>query len=326
MNKTLEEVYANPIFQAMNPEGKHFLEARWLPPELNPLAGEGVRIAALIPFGTYAHIKAPMAVQIMLEDFKRGLYDNKHTIVVDSSGNTAHSVARLALSFGFLKTKVIVAKDVPESKKGMIAALPFVELIQVDSKEVEKKAREEGKNLGHYYLNQYSHMGNVHAHELYTGPEVLRALGGSNIAVVAAAMGTGGTATGLGRFFKQVSPETVVLGVRLAPGQRVPGGRDEQRMKERVTLPVEESVHSIMEMERKESFIRMRRLWSAVEPQPGPSSGMAWGGLERFLISYQWNLAPRFSKDLRGKCAGFICPDGAAPYSERTEGELDTDQ
>ena len=75
----------------------------------------------------------------------------------------------------------------------------------------------------------------------------------------------------------------IVLGVRLKPGQRVPGARDQKRMENVVTLPWQESVTDVVEMDRKESFIGMRRLWSAVEPQPGPSSGLAYGGLEHYL-------------------------------------------
>ena len=258
----------------------------------------------------------------MLEDLSNGLYEDKHTIVVDSSGNTAHSVARLAPAFGFETIKVVLAMDVPESKKGMIAVLPHVELIEVDSKKVGPRAMEEGERSGHYYLNQYSHMGNMHAHELYTGPEVVRALG-EYPAVVACAMGTGGTAAGVGRCFKTNRLDTRVVGVRLQPGQRVPGARDEQKMADRVTLPWRESIHDVVEMDRKDSFIRMRRLWSAVEPQPGPSSGLAWGGLENYLLS---EVSPEELEKMNGRCVAFLCPDGAAPYAERTSGELDTDQ
>lgn len=327
MNATLKQVYGNPVFQAMNPRGKHFLEARWLPPEMNTFSRYGIRVAALIPFSTYAHIKAPMAVQIMMEDLVRGLYKGKHTIVVDSSGNTAHSVARLAPAFGFETIKVVLAMDVPESKKGMIVALPHVELIEVDSKKVGQRAMEEGEKAGHYYLNQYSHMGNVNTHEIFTGPEIVYALG-EYPAVVACAMGTGGTAAGVGRFFRRANEKTIVLGVRLLPDEQVPGARTEKKMAERVTLPWRESVHDVVEMGRKDSFIRMRRLWSVVEPQPGPSSGLAWGGLEKLLSSWiDKDGAPLpVLEKMKEQCVAFICPDGAAPYSERTSGELDTDQ
>jgi cysteine synthase A len=263
----------------------------------------------------------------MLEDFLNGLYDDIHTIVIDSSGNTAHAVARLAPAFGFKTIKVVMSTDVPNSKKDIFTAFPFsadfsVEIIQVGGK-VSRRAQEEASRPGHYHLDQYSHLGNMRAHELYTGPEIVRALGGSaRIGVVAAAMGSGGTAAGIGRFFEREHPETIILGVRPLPGEQVPGARDSRRMKEVVTLPWEEVVDEVREVSRKESFIRMRRLWSAVEPQPGPTSGLAWGGLEHLLESY----SPDMLASLRGKVACFVCPDDGRFYPERTTGELDPDQ
>ena len=59
MRRTLEQVYADPIFQAMNPEGKQFLQARWLPPELNHFAVYGIKMAALIPFRRILTLRHP---------------------------------------------------------------------------------------------------------------------------------------------------------------------------------------------------------------------------------------------------------------------------
>lgn len=317
MRVTLDQVQSDPVFQALNPEGKKFMEVRHLPP-----APHGVKIAALIPFTLFPHIKTVPTVQMMLEDFKSGLYDDAHTIVVDSSGNTAHAVARLAKAFGFHEVKVVLSADVPESKKGILAALSSVEIIEVGGgKSVAKRAREEGEKPGHHHLNQYSHEGNMRAHERFTGPEVSRALGG-DVAVVAIAMGSGGTAAGVGRYFKQQHPDTIIVGVRPMLGEQVPGARDEKRMQEVVTLPWEEVVSAVIEVSRKESFIKMRRLWHFVEPQPGPTSGLAYAG----LVAYLESLSSMELEKLRGKQACFICPDDGRFYSERTMGELDTGQ
>ncbi len=320
--RTLDQIYADPIFQALNPEGKQFMGVRWLPPRLNAFASHGIEVAALIPFGAFPHIKTVAAVGMMLEDFKNGLYRDKETIVVDSSGNTAHAVARLAHAFGFKEVKVVLSVDVPESKKGILAALSSVELIEVGGgKSVARRAEEEAHKPGHYHLNQYSHLGNMRAHELYTGPEILRVLG-DDIAVVALAMGSGGTAAGVGRFLKQAHPETTVVGVRPVLGEQVPGARDRKRMEDIVTIPWEASVDDVAEASRKESFIGMRQLWGAIEPQPGPTSGLAWAGLKRYLES----LEPEMLGKLKGKRVAFMCPDDGRFYSERTTGELDTGQ
>ncbi len=323
MNRTLEQVLTDPISQALNPAGKQFMEARELPLELNPFAKYGIKIVALIPFSTFPHIKTVAAWQMMLEDFKNGLYKDKHTIVIDSSGNTAHAVARLARAFGFQKVKAVMSSDVPESKTAILRAFGDFVDVRHAAKPAET-AREEGEKPGHYHLNQYGHMGNLRAHELYTGPEIVRSLGGdaSKIAAVAIAMGSAGTVAGVGRFFKRAHPETTILGVRPVLGEQVPGARDEKKIKSVVTLPWEESVDCLQEVTRKESFARARQLWSSVEPQPGPTSGLAWGGLEHLMKGY----SPVRLSALSGRYAAFICPDDGRFYSGPMLAELDPDQ
>jgi cysteine synthase len=174
---------------------------------------------------------------------------------------------------------------------------------------------------GHYLLDQYKHNANAHAHELYTGPEVERACGG-DVDIVAIAMGSGGTVTGVSCHLKRGGRKRIVIGVRPVLGDQVPGTRDERRMAKVVTLPWKRAVDAVAEGRRKASFIAMRQLWSEVEPQPGPSSGLALVGLKRWLEG----LGPTDREKLRGKRAVFICPDDGRFYPERTTGELDPDQ
>ncbi|MDE1919574.1 MAG: pyridoxal-phosphate dependent enzyme [Patescibacteria group bacterium] len=317
MGKTvnLEGIKADPVFRDFDPEGKRFLDVRWLPQKLNPFMSCGIRIGAVVIKGL-PHIKAVAAVQMMLEDFEQGLYLDKHTIVVPSSGNTAHAVARIAPAFGFEQVKVVMAADVPASKKEWISMNPVVDFVGVGGgKSVEDRAREVARQPGHVLLDQYGHMGNMRAHEKYTAPELVSVLG-VDFSVVAIALGSGGTAAGVGRYLRTVHTGKQCLGVRPALGERVPGARDEERMKI-VTLPWEGVLDGIVEVSRKESFARARQLWSAVEPQPGPSSGLAYAGLLRFL---------RGREELKGTTVGFICPDKADLYSGLFSAELDTGQ
>lgn len=321
MNKTFAQAETHPIFQELNPSLKQFLKARFLSPRLNPFAHHLITVAALTTHGL-PHIKAVPAHQMMLEDLVAGRYKGKHTIVIDSSGNTAHAVVRLASAFGFSDVKVVISSDVPNSKKGILAALSSVEIIEVSGgKSVAKRAIEEAQKPGHYHLNQYSHEGNVHAHELYTGPEVLRALD-DNVGIIAIAMGSGGTALGVGRFLKSIHPETIVIGVCPKLGEQVPGARDRKRMSEVVTFPWEDTVDAVFEVSRKKAFEWTRRLWSEVEPQPGPTSGLAFKGLMQYLRS----LDAKELKKLRGKNAAFICADDGRFYSDLMIAELDTGQ
>jgi len=323
MARTLAQVATNRVFEALNPEGKHFLTSRILTSALNPYAQHLINVHALIAFGVLPHIKAVAAAQMMIEDLEAGLYEGIHTIVVDSSGNTAHAVARLAAAFG-MEVKLVLSADVPESKRGILAALSTAEIINVPKGySVSERAKEEAQKPGHWHINQYSHLGNMRGHELYTGPEVARVLG-NNIGVIAIAMGSGGTAAGVGRFLKTRPDykDAIVLGVRPSPDEQVPGARNARRMAEVVTLPWRDVVDAVVELPRKESFLATRKLWGVVEPQPGPTSGLAYAGLMHYLDS----LDDACLKNLYGKNAAFICPDDGRFYSDLMISELDTGQ
>jgi cysteine synthase len=323
MNLTLDALYADPVFAALNPAGKQFLRGRNLPRELNPFIQDGIDITALLTFGEFSHVKTVPSFQMMLEDFKSGKYRGKDTVVVDSSGNTGWAIARLAVAYG-LNMKVVLSADVPSSKQGIFRALSTVEIINVPKgQSVSARAKEEAEKPGHYHLDQYSHRGNMLGHELYTGPEIARVLDG-NIGIIAIAMGSGGTVAGVGKFLKENCPEAMVVGVRPMIGQQVPGARDEKKMREVVTLPWEKVVDAVVDVSRKDAFVAMRRLWSAVEPQPGPTSGLAYFGLLKFLKDLE--TMPNGLELFIGKKIAFLCPDSATLYSDVIVSELDTGQ
>lgn len=320
MERSLEDVHADPIFQALNPEGKQFLRARPLPPSLNPFRCS-IQMTALLAFGELPHIKAVAVVQMMLEDFRKGLYRGRHTVVVDSSGNTAHVVTRLARAFGFEHVKVVLPADAPSAKKELFSALSTPEVITVPKgMSAADRAEEEARKPGHCRINQYAHPGNVRAHWKHTGPEILRVLGGRSVGAIAIPMGSAGTVCGVGQYLKEKSKETIVIGVRPALGEQVPGARDRKKMEEVVRFEWDKVVDEVIEVGRKESFTRMRQLWGDIEPQPGPTSGLAYAGLVKSI---------QFKDFIERKqigTAAFICPDGAALYSDVTIAELDTGQ
>lgn len=317
---TPDQIKAHPIYEALNPHGKQFLIARLLPLQLNPLAVYGIDAFALVLSGM-THSKVIPAHVMLWSDYVNEVYAGVHTLVVDSSGNTVQAVARLASAYG-LRVKAVMSTDVPDTKVGVLRVLgTAVDVFQVAN--VAQTTAEESRKPGHHHLDQYSHHGNPDSHERYTGPEILRLLKPNKLAAVAVAMGSGGTAYGLARCFAERSPGTIVVGVRPKYGEQVPGARDEHRMAEVVKFPWRPYVHAVEEVGRKDSFISMRRLWSAVEPQPGPTSGLAWMGLIQYLerMGKEDRLA-----ELRGKCVAFFCPDGYLPYVSPTLAELDPNQ
>ncbi|MBS0361720.1 MAG: cystathionine beta-synthase [Proteobacteria bacterium] len=63
---------------------------------------------------------------------------------------------------------------------------------------------------GAVYMNQFSNPANPKAHETSTGPELFEQLDGDIDAVVVG-VGSGGTLSGLGHYFKKVSPKTEMV-------------------------------------------------------------------------------------------------------------------
>src|SRR5205814_3266247 len=64
---------------------------------------------------------------------------------------------------------------------------------------------------GGFKPDQYSNMANPDAHYHVTGPEILEQTAGEINAIVIS-VGTGGTISGVGRFFKERKPEVLIVG------------------------------------------------------------------------------------------------------------------
>ena len=319
---TLVQVLANSIVKALNPRANDFIAVRWLSSRLNPYRyTHNIEIGAAVAFMGIPHIKVVAAFGMMMHDFQAGVYDGIDTLVVPGSGNTVHGVALLAPAFGISLVKAIIPSDAPETKKSVISMIPWARLICPEgANAVQDVAREEANRSGSHLLDQYKHEGNIHIHEECTGPQLLQAAG-RNLGLCAAGMGSSGTVTGVSRYLKRIMPDTIMLGVRPRRGARVPGVRDVDQMNAVVTLPYTSAVDAIAEVGREESFVRTRELLREVQPQPGPSSGLAYAGLLQFLAN-----SPDARELLRGKSAVFICPDDGRLYPAPTFSTLDPDQ
>jgi len=163
-------------------------------------------------------IKDRMALHILGKAEKAGLLRKGGTIVENTSGNTGVAVAMFAAVRGF---KCVFTMPDKMSKEKQDALKAFGAQVVVtptnvpaDSPEsyysVAKRIAAETPNS--FYLNQYHSADNVEAHMLSTGPEIWEQTGGALDAFVAG-IGTGGTMSGCGRFFKQKNPKVLNVGV-----------------------------------------------------------------------------------------------------------------
>jgi cystathionine beta-synthase len=65
---------------------------------------------------------------------------------------------------------------------------------------------------GGFKPDQYSNMNNPEAHYKHTGPEVWEQTNGGEIDAIVVSVGTGGTISGLGKYFKERKPEVLIVG------------------------------------------------------------------------------------------------------------------
>jgi cystathionine beta-synthase len=135
--------------------------------------------------------------------------DRRH-LVEATAGNTGLGLALVAAQKGYRLTLVIPDKMSQEKIFHLKALGTAVLMTRSDVEKghpeyyqdmAERLAREEGA----FYVNQFGNPANPLAHETTTGPEIFAQLGGRIDAMVCG-VGSGGTITGLSRFFARAAP------------------------------------------------------------------------------------------------------------------------
>src|SRR5437870_105075 len=139
------------------------------------------------------------------------------TIVEPTSGNTGVGLAVAAASKGY-RCIFVMPDKMSQEKIAMLRAYGADVVItptavEHDSPEsyysVSSRLAEEIP--GGFKPDQYSNMANPEAHYEVTGPEIFEQTGGEIDAIVIS-VGTGGTISGVGRYFKEHAPQVLIVG------------------------------------------------------------------------------------------------------------------
>jgi cystathionine beta-synthase len=139
------------------------------------------------------------------------------TIVEPTSGNTGVGLAIAAALKGY-RCIFVMPDKMSNEKIAMLRAYGAEVVItptavEPDSPEsyysVSSRLAEEIP--GGFKPDQYSNMANPDAHYAMTGPEIWEQTGGELDALVIS-VGTGGTISGVGRYFKERNPEVLIVG------------------------------------------------------------------------------------------------------------------
>ncbi len=136
-------------------------------------------------------------------------------IIEATAGNTGLGLALVAAQKGYRLTIVVPDKMAQEKIFHLKALGAQVRLTRSDVGKghpdyYQDMAERIAAETGAFYVNQFGNEANPLAHETTTGPEILEQMGGDLDAMVCG-VGSGGTITGLGRYFAEHSPKTEMV-------------------------------------------------------------------------------------------------------------------
>ena len=164
-------------------------------------------------------IKDRMAGFIIEQAEKEGLLQPGGTIVENTSGNTGQSLAMAAAVKGYRCIFTLPDKMSQEKIDMMRAYGAEVVITPTDvpgdspDHYVNTAKRIAAETPGAFYVDQYHSKWNIEAHRRYTGREIFEQTDGGKIDVFMGGTGTGGTVSGVGRWFKEHAPHVKIIGV-----------------------------------------------------------------------------------------------------------------
>jgi len=169
-------------------------------------------------FNPGGSIKDRTALAMIQEAESQGVLRPSMRIIESSSGNTAIGLAMLGVERNYRVT-AICDRHLPLTKRARLFALgaDIVFLPETPQGMDTVELRIEVANQladripNAISLGQYSNPANPEIHYRTTGPEIYQALDG-NVSAVVMAVGTCGTISGVGRYFKERAAATRIIG------------------------------------------------------------------------------------------------------------------
>ncbi|HXT48182.1 MAG TPA: cysteine synthase A [Gemmatimonadaceae bacterium] len=181
-----------------------------------------VKVEGMNPGGS---IKDRTALGMIMDAEQRGVLRPGGTIVEPTSGNTGIGLAQVAAARGY-KLVLCLPSQMSEERKRTLMAYG-ARLVLTDPERRMLAAIEEAERIrdrtGAWMPNQFSNPANPRVHYEFTAPELWEQMHGRIDAFVYGS-GTGGTISGVGRYIKERTPNTLVVSVEPARSPVLSGG------------------------------------------------------------------------------------------------------
>jgi N-(2-amino-2-carboxyethyl)-L-glutamate synthase len=227
----------------------------------------------------------------------RGLLHEDSIVIESTSGNLGVALAFICRARGYPFLAIIDPKTTAENLARMQALGARIELVnEPDANGGYLLSRLERVQsylqASHKYIwtDQYANSANPSIHYTTTGPEIYRQLNGK-VDAVFVAVSTGGTVAGIGRFFRQASPTTCIIGVDVhgsvifdtPPGPRKLTGIGSSRRSSFISKDLYDT-HLLVGDE--EAFAFCHALYAATGIKVGGSSGAVLAACCAYLADH----------------------------------------
>lgn len=190
----------------------------------NFVANVFAKLEYLNPAGS---VKDRAALGMIKKAQEEGILNENSVIIEPTSGNTGIGLAAMAVSQGY--RVILTMPDTMSQERRTLLSAYGAELVLTEGKlgmqGAVDKANELAKKMENgVILGQFDNEANAHAHYSTTGPEIWEALNG-NVDVLIAGIGTGGTITGTGNFFKEKNTSIEIIAVEPADSPLLSQGK-----------------------------------------------------------------------------------------------------
>jgi 2,3-diaminopropionate biosynthesis protein SbnA len=260
-------------------------------------------------------IKDRTGYSLMQELARQDLLRTETVIVESTSGNLGVALALLCQIGGYGFIAVVDPKTTQENLAKMEALGARIEMVEQPDPYSGyllsrlQRVQELCQAFPNYlWTNQYASPANPHIHYTTTGPEIYHQMDGK-VDALFLAVSTGGTLAGIGRYFREVSPDTHIIAVDAVgsvifgtpPGPRKLTGIGSSRPSSFLDAGLYDEYILVRD---EEAFAHCQALEQGSGLQVGGSSGAVLSACTRYLAAHPQSTT-----------VVCVCPDGGDNYA-----------
>lgn len=264
--------------------------------ELKSLSTDTVKYFAKLeghnPFGS---VKDRAAYWMIKDGEERGILKKNHSIIIEpTSGNTGIALTGIANELGY-KVEIVIPEKASEETKDIIRSLG-AKVFETSDDLCPKVGAGTDQSIAlatsiassrpdtYYSPNQYANEANFMGHYKGTGPEIWKQTDGK-ITHFFTGVGTGGTITGNGAYFKDQNPDVRIIGCQPQKNHLIQGWRNfEESAKPDLFLKRQDVVDDWVSVTNDEAFGVVKQVFEQDSLLISPSSAAVYASMKKYPI------------------------------------------